>query len=229
MKQKRIFYTEWAYVFGLIFLGLGTALMEKANLGMSMIVAPAYVLYLRISQNLSFFTFGMAEYVFQALLLILLTLIMKKFKWSYLFSFVTAVIYGNILDLIMTLVSVIEVSGMVSRIISFAVGMIFCALGVAFMFLTYISAEAYEQFVKEISEKIQVPISKTKTVYDCISCGVGILLSFIFFGIGHFEGVKVGTILCALVNGFLIGQCSKGLEYIFAFKDRLALRSFFEK
>lgn len=229
MKQKRIFYTEWAYVFGLIFLGLGTALMEKANLGMSMIVAPAYVLYLRISQNLSFFTFGMAEYVFQALLLILLTLIMKKFKWSYLFSFVTAVIYGNILDLIMTLVSVIEVSGMVSRIISFAVGMIFCALGVAFMFLTYISAEAYEQFVKEISEKIQVPISKTKTVYDCISCGIGIILSFIFFGMGHFEGVKVGTIICALVNGFLIGQCSKGLEYIFDFRDRLALRSFFNK
>jgi uncharacterized membrane protein YczE len=47
------------------------------------------------------FTFGMAEYCFQLLLIIVLSLLMLKFKKKFIFSFVTAFIYGNILDLVM--------------------------------------------------------------------------------------------------------------------------------
>ena len=68
--QKKIFYTEWAYVLGLWILALGTALMERANFGVSMVVAPAYLLHLKISESLPFFTFGMAEYTLQAVILI---------------------------------------------------------------------------------------------------------------------------------------------------------------
>ena len=62
-----------------------------------------------------------------------------------------------------------------------------------------------------------------------MSCGVGVVLSFAFFGLWHFEGVKLGTILCALVNGSIIGWCTKGFEARFEFKDRLKLRRVFEK
>ena len=96
--MKRKFYTEAAYIVGLIVLAVGTALMEKANFGMSMVVAPAYLLHLKISQTLPFFSFGMAEYVFQAFLLVLVIVAVRKFKLSYLLSFVTAVIYGFVLD-----------------------------------------------------------------------------------------------------------------------------------
>lgn len=41
MKIKRVFYTELAYAIGIIVLALGTALMERADFGMSMVVAPA--------------------------------------------------------------------------------------------------------------------------------------------------------------------------------------------
>lgn len=64
MKGKRVFYCEIAYIMGIIVLALGTAFMERANFGMSMIVAPAYLIHLKVSKFLPFFSFGMSEYVF---------------------------------------------------------------------------------------------------------------------------------------------------------------------
>ena len=68
MKGKRIFYCELAYFFGIVVLAFGTALMEKADFGMSMVVAPAYILHLKLSELFSWFSFGVAEYIFQGFL-----------------------------------------------------------------------------------------------------------------------------------------------------------------
>lgn len=65
MKGKRVFYCEIAYVAGIIVLALGTAFMERSDFGMSMVVAPAYLIHLKVSQFLPFFSFGMSEYVFK--------------------------------------------------------------------------------------------------------------------------------------------------------------------
>lgn len=226
--MKKIFYTELAYIVGLIALALGTALMERADYGMSMVVAPAYLIYLKISQYYDWFTFGMAEYCFQAMLIIILSIIFLKFKYKYLFSFVTAFIYGNILDLFMRIIGVIPEAGHVQRIIFYVAGMVICALGVSFLFHTYITPEAYELYVKEITEKTGKDIHVIKTIYDCCSCLIAIIMSFAFFGLFVFEGVKVGTVICALVNGWLIGKCSGLLEKVFEFKDGLSLKKIFE-
>ena len=47
MKEKRTLYCELAYFVGIVVLALGTAMMEKANFGMSMVVAPAYLIHLK--------------------------------------------------------------------------------------------------------------------------------------------------------------------------------------
>lgn len=225
--MKKTFYTELAYVLGLIFVALGVAFMEKPDFGVSMVVAPAYILHLKISETYSFFTFGMAEYTLQAVLLIIMALVLRRFKLSYLFSFVTAVIYGFILDLCMLLVSYVPMENMALRITYYTLGMVLCAIGIALFFHTYIAPEVYELFVKEVSSKYGVEIHRFKTGYDICSCLMGVILSFIFFGFGVFRGVKWGTIICALINGTLIGLCSKFLEQRFEFKDGLGLRKYF--
>ena len=226
--MKKTFFTEIAYVLGLIFVALGVAFMEKPDFGVSMVVAPAYILHLKISETYSFFTFGMAEYTLQAVLLIVMMIVVRKFKVSYLFSFVTAVIYGFILDLCMMLVSHIPMDSMALRIAYYTLGMVLCAIGIALFFHTYIAPEVYELFVKELAFKFRKDIHKVKTVYDICSCLIGVLLSFAFFGFGVFKGVKAGTIVCALINGTLIGLCSKFLEQKFEFTDGLEkLRKYF--
>lgn len=226
--KKRVFYSELAYLFGLMILAAGTALMEKANFGMSMVVAPAYLLHLKISQVLPFFSFGMAEYLFQGALLLAMAAILRRFRLSYLFSFVTAVIYGLLLDGAMVLAALLPGAGWIARIADYGIGLLGCSLGVSLLFHTYLSPEVYELWVKEMSARGGFDIHKYKTAYDCASCLLGVILSFCFFGFGRFEGVKLGTILCALVNGATIGFFSHLLEERFVFRDALPLRSFFE-
>ncbi len=228
MKKKLTFYSEAAYLAGVILLAFGTALMAKADFGMSMVVAPAYVMYLKISQTLTWFTFGMAEYCLQAILIVILSLIVRKFKPMYLFSFVTAVFYGVILDLIMSVLTNVTLPGIPGRLAFFVIGLLFCALGVAFFFHTYIAPEAYELLVKEISSEFHADITRVKTIYDAISCVTAILLSFLFFGLWHFEGVKAGTALLVFINGWLIGRMSDWLSSTFEFQDGLRLRRYFE-
>ena len=226
--KKRIFYTELAYIMGLVILAIGTAMMERADFGVSMVVAPAYLVYLKLSQSLPFFTFGMAEYLLQGLLLLLMILILRRFRLSYLFSFVTAVIYGFTLDGAMWIISLLPGAGIAARIAFYAFGLLGCSLGVSLLFHTYISPEVYELWVKEMSSRRKINIHKYKTGYDCVSCLIAILLSFLFFGFGHFEGVKFGTILCALCNGYTIGVFARLLEKTWIFQDGLSLRRFFK-
>ena len=117
MKRRMICFSEAAYVFGMFLLALGTAFMEKADFGMSMVVAPAYLLHLKISQYIPGFTFGMAEYVLQAVLILCLSVIMRRLKKGYLFSFVTAVLYGVILDFCISLVDLLSFAGFSFRVV----------------------------------------------------------------------------------------------------------------
>lgn len=219
--QKKTFYSELAYVAGMILLAFSTAAMTMADFGLSMVVAPAYILHVKMHSIFSFFSFGMAEYIFQALLLLLMMLIVRRFRIRYLFAFATAVLYGFLLDFSLFLLSPIPTDALWVRLVLFVGGMAICALGVAFMFHTYIAPEVYELFVKEISDVYKLPIARVKTVYDCTSCLLGIVLSFLFFGFGTFVGVGWGTVVCALINGFLIGLFSKLLEKLFDFPPAL--------
>ena len=227
-REKKRFSSELAYILGIVLIALATALMQRADFGMSMVVAPAYILHLKISQTVSWYSFGVSEYLLQGALLILLILIVRRFKKGYLFSFVTAVLYGLILDGFVALAALLPPGGIAGRIACFIAGLLICAFGVALVFHTYIAPEVYELLVKEISEKTKIATSKVKMGYDCISCVAGILLSFAFFGFGTFVGVNIGTVICALLNGFLIGRFSALLERHFEFVDSLPLRRFFE-
>lgn len=226
--KKPTFSNELAYILGMFLVAFSVACMEKANFGVSMVVAPAYLLYLKISPTYSFFTFGMAEYTLQAVLLVIMILILRKFKLSYFFSFVTAVLYGFTLDFCMFLFNSLDASAIWLRIVLYLVGMLIGAVGISLFFHSYISPEVYELFVKEVSKKIGMDINKFKTIYDCTSCAVSIILSFSFFGLWHFEGIKIGTVICALFNGSLIGLVSKFLDNKFEFKDCLSWRRFFD-
>lgn len=174
-----------------------------------MVVAHAYILHVKISQYISFFSFGMAEYCFQAVLLIMLIICFRKFKFTYLLFFITAFLYGLLLDLAIFITGLLQIETFLERIICFTVELPLSSLSIALFFKTYIMPESYEVVVKEILNNLNIEIGKIKTIYDCISCILSIILSFSFFGLFHFESVKLGTIICVLINGFLIPKIGK--------------------
>jgi len=230
---RKGFSTELAYGIGLIVLALSTAMMERAGMGMSMVVAPAYLIHRWLCPLFPFITFGVAEYLFQGLLLLLLIAVVRRFRLSYLFSFVTAVLYGLILDGCIWIVGWIPASAaglLPVRLLLYGGGMVFCSMAVSLMFRTYLSPEVYELFVKEFSDRYQKKISVVKTVYDCASCGIAVVISFAVFGFGHFVGVQWGTVVCAFINGWIIGCWNKFWDRKFFFTDRFpALHRWFAR
>ena len=226
--KKKVFYTELVYVFAMFIMAFGAAFTAKADFGMSMIVAPAYILHLKLSTVFPWFTFGVSEYFFQGLLILIIILLMRRFKLSYLFSFVTAVLYGGLLDTAILLIAPIPSNSLFLRIIWYCFGVSLCAFSVSLFFHTYIAPAAYELIVKEIPLKFNININKVKSVYDGASMVLAVILSFAFFGFGVFQGIHWGTLVCAVVNSILIRYFSSFLEKHFEFKNKFSLEKFFQ-
>ena len=220
-RKKPVFSTELAWALGLILTAWGVAFMEKANFGVSMVVAPAYILHLKLVSSLPFFSFGTSEYVLQFAMLCLMCLVIRRFKFSYLLSFVTAVIYGFTLDFCMSLISGLPADTFSQRIPMFIAGMLLCCAGISLIFKTYLPPEVYELFVKEVSTRFNWNIHRFKTCYDIASMTIAIVMSFCFFGLWHFEGIKVGTVICACVNGYIISLCTRLYNRLFVFEDKI--------
>ena len=195
---------EITYILAVILTCLGVALMTKANFGLSMVVAPAYIL----SQKVEFLSFGMAEYVVQTLLLIVLFCAVRKFEWRYLLTFAAAIVYGAVLDLIVLLTDAYTVpESILLRCVLFAVGLLICDAGVALYFKSYLPPCCYDMFVRELSDKLSLYQPRVKITYDVSSFLCAVAMSLIFFG--GLRGIGVGTVVCVLVNGFLIGAYGK--------------------
>ena len=205
MKAKKVFYSELAYVAALLILPLGIVLMEKADLGISMVAAPPYLLFLKLHETYPIFSFGFSDYFIQFLILLLLIAIIRKVRFHFFFSFITAFLYGSVLDLYMMLLSFQTPASLIWRIALFILGLYVSAFGIAFFFQTYIAPDIHALFIKEVSTKWNRSFAFCKTIYDCTCCVIAIAMSFAFFGFGVFEGIKWGTVICALVNGKNIG------------------------
>lgn len=218
--KKKGFYTELAYLFGILLLSFGTAMMSIGGFGMSVVVAPAYLLYLFLSQFWSGMTFGLAEYLFQGILLLLTMAVMRKCRVSYLLSFLTTLFYGLCLDGWMQLAYLLPAPGLGVRIPLYIAGTLLCAVAISLLFHTYLPLEIYELFVKEVTDTYRKKLTVVKTVYDCASFLTAVVMSFAFFGFGNFKGIGWGTLVCALINGWLIGRFSAFWEKHFVFYDR---------
>ena len=239
--KKLTFYTEIAYFVGLFLLAFGTAMTEYGGFGMSMVVEPAYILHKFLIQFWSFFKFAMAEYIFQAFLLVLLMVILRKAKWSYILSFGSVILYGLFLSLSEILIAKLLPQNLILQIIMYVLGVVIICIAVAMLFATYIPLEAYEMFVKEISTKLKKPSPKVKIFYDCASLVVAIILCTVLFtpfkadsffsalNVYMSYGIGIGTIVCAFLNGILIGLFQKLYSKIFNFEDKFKLRKYFEE
>ncbi len=218
MKKKITCPSEVVYFVAIALLSLAVAILTAANFGVSMIVAPAYLFSLKTGV----LTFGQSEYVIQAVLFIVFCIVMKGFKPIYLSSFVTCLLYGAVLDLWRKIplfnpdVTAPGSMAMWQRIIMFVVGVLMTSLSVALFFKTYLYPQVYDFFVKGVSGKYNIKLSKFKTCFDLTCLAVSVIMTFAFFG--KITGIGWGTLVMALINGSLIGMFDKLYDRIFEFK-----------
>jgi len=219
---KIVIPSEAAYLPAIILIAFSVAMTAAADFGVSMIVAPAYILSLKFS----FLSFGLAEYIVQGLLFIIFCLIMKRVKLVYFTSFLTGIIYGFVLDLWRKIVPVLnpEITppgsmSMPVRIVFLVVGMVLTSFTVALFFKIYIYPQVYDFFVKGLCEAKKIPTRRMKTGFDLCCLGVATILSFILFG--RLKGIGWGTAAMTVFNGTLIALFERLIDRFFVFEPKL--------
>lgn len=217
---------ELYWLFGLLFISFGVALCKKADLGVSMIAAPAFIIHEVIADMVpAFFTIGVVEYLVQAFIAILLCVIVFRVKLSYLLTIVVGVIYGYVLDMWLLILGDAPFQGVWLRYIMLIIGDICTAAGVACFFRTYLPIQSYDIFVKEISLKYKFNINIVKPIYDFSLLAISIVLAFSIFGDANtfdwsqiyktsFHCLGLGTLITTLINSPLITIIGKLLDKI---------------
>lgn len=210
MKKYRSVYN---WIFGILLANCGICFCTKANLGLSMIGASPYILHVWFRDLFPWFTQGTAEYFWEAFILVITCIIVRRFKWKYLLSFVTAVITGFVIDgwfLILGGNGAYE--SLPIRIITFTLGMLLTSFGVAFFFHSTMPMQVYELLVAEVSDRYRLDLNKVKYVNDIALLVVAVVLSF---ALTHkFTGMGVGTVIITVLNAPLIKFFRKVIDKI---------------
>jgi uncharacterized membrane protein YczE len=211
MKKIRI-PAEIVYVLAILLLSFAVAMTACTDFGVSMIVAPAYILSNRIP-----LTFGQCEYVVQGVLFVAFCILMRRVRLIYFSSFLTGLIYGAALDLWRVLIPhfnpAVTAPGalpMALRIAYFVVGMTLSSLAIALFFHTYLYPQVYDFFVKGVSARYRLNRTRFKQCFDASCLAVSCILTLVLFR--KFVGVGIGTLVMTVCNGFLIGWFSALLE-----------------
>ena len=202
-------FGEAAYMLGTVFCALGVCLSAKSGLGVSTVVAPAFVLSSYLEPLAPFFTFGNTEYIVQGIVLILLAVFVRRVTLSYPLSLVTAVIYGVTLDLWRLVFGTNPVEEVYLKIIFMVLGALITELSIALILRSYLPQQAYDFAVKEISVVKKYNMNKVKWIYDISSLVVAIALMLILFHKFDFSLIGVGTLVIAVVNAPMIGLFGK--------------------
>ncbi len=218
--------SELLWLFGIVFVALGVSLCSKADLGVSMIAAPAFIVSEALLPLSSFFSVGVTEYLIQGLLLVLLCLVLRRFDTRFLYGFAVAVIYGYTLDLFLWMFSGLALNAVWLRWLFLLLGDTITALGVACFFRTLWPLQVYELFVAEVAVGFRLPIAKVKLGFDLSLLLLSLVLAFTLFGdvatfdwgaIGAtcFHSIGLGTLLTTAINSPLIALWGKLLDKVF--------------
>ena len=210
MKKRKI-KSELIYFLAILILAFAVNLMTLANLGLSAIVSPAYVLSLKING----LTYGQAEYIIESILFIVFCILMKRFRITYLSSFITGILYATMADILKKLFPFFSMtlSTLGLRIMFFILGMFLSAIAIALFYKTYFYPQIYDFFVKEIAQKYQISIQKFKTGFDLTFFILATVLSFLFFH--ELRGIGIGTLIMASCNGTLIDFFIHSFDHYF--------------
>ncbi|MBE7065483.1 MAG: hypothetical protein E7384_06705 [Ruminococcaceae bacterium] len=219
--------SELLWLLGIVFVAFGVAICSKADLGVSMIAAPSFVLSEILLKWSSIFSVGVTEYVFEGLLLLLMCVVVRRFNWRYLLSFAVAVLYGYILNFFLWLLCGVKFDAVWLRWVMLIVGDMIIAFGVACFFRTYMPLQVYELFVSEIADRFKLKITKVKWSFDISLLVFSLALAIFLFGdigsfdwtsIGYlsFHNIGLGTLVTTVINSPAISLTGKLVDKIFA-------------
>ena len=196
------------FLMGLFVNSLGVSLITKANLGTSPISSIPYVLSLNFPFTLGNFT------IFFSIFLIVLQLIIlrKNFKGEHILQIPVSIMFGYFIDLTMILFSWVNPEAYIMKIVYLLIGCLILGVGVYMEVLADVVMLPGESFVRAIVLTWKTNFGTTKICFDISMSVIAAVFSFIFAG--SLAGVREGTVIAALLVGFIARLIGKKLAFL---------------
>ena len=196
------------FLVGLFVNSLGVSLITKANLGTSPISSIPYVLSLNFPFTLGNFT------IFFSIFLIVLQLIIlrKNFKLEHILQIPVSIIFGYFIDLTMILFFWVNPEAYIMKIVYLLIVCLILGVGVYMEVLADVVMLPGESFVRAIVLTWKTNFGTTKICFDVSMSVIAAVLSFVFAG--KLAGVREGTVIAALLVGFIARLIGKKLAFL---------------
>ena len=188
------------YIFllaGLFVNGLGVSFITKAGLGTSPITSIPYTLSLGFTP-----TVGMFTLVFNIFLVILQVILLRRnFQLQNLLQLPIIALFSFFIDLTMSFLGFIQPETYLLKVISLVIGCLILGFGVFMEMVANVAMLPGEATVRAVSDVFSTDFGKTKIAFDSSMTVIAAILSFIMFR--HLDGVREGTIVAAILVGFI--------------------------
>lgn len=195
--MKKTFCKELSFSIALIINSLAISLLVHSVFGVSTLSSLPLVL----SELIPNISFGMMNTIVQSILLVVLMLITKQPKFSYLFSFIIAFVFGLLCDFFEMVVDPLPQNLLIFRIIYFILGWLLISFGAALFIKSSMPLMPFDEVVADLSRFFKVEVKTIKTTCDAIFVSTAVILSLTF--LHKLSGVGIGTIFMAFFTGSL--------------------------
>ena len=186
------------YCLGLWILAFGIALSVNSNLGVSPVSSLPYVVSLITKISL-----GTCTTIVYALYILLQMVLSRKFRPALLLQLVFSTIFGWFVDAAKFLLGDFCLPTYFGQLAMLAASILLIGFSLVLYIDVDLAPMPAEGLVGCIAAKNGKSFSKMKTLFDCTSVLVAVVLSFLF--LGRLTGIREGTVLTALLAGRMMG------------------------
>lgn len=194
------------YCAGLMSLALGVAFSVNSNLGVSPVNSLPYVVSLISGGDMG----KCVIMVFSSYIVVQILLLRKDFQWMNLTQILFSTLFGYFVNFAKWILGNFSIPTYPGKLLMLAVSILFVAVGVCLYMDVKLVNMPMEGMTHAINQKLlpRLAFHDVKVIMDCLVVAIGIGLSLVFAG--KVEGIREGTVLCAI----LVGKVMKPLQKI---------------
>jgi uncharacterized membrane protein YczE len=185
------------YSLGLLCLAFGVALSVNSNLGVSPVNSLPYIVSLIANVDMG----SCVTLVFSLFILVQIILLRKKFKWINLTQILFATMFGFFVDFAKWVLGDFAIPTYAGQLVMMFASIFLVALGVSLYMGAKLVNMPMEAMTHAVNETIfpKKSFHDVKVIMDCTVVGIGCILSYLF--LDGIEGIREGTVICALLVG----------------------------
>ncbi len=151
--------------------------------------------------------------MFSLLLIVIQLIILRRnFKAEHLLQIPISILFGYFIDLTMVMLFFVNPGNYISSLAYLLVGCVILGFGVYTEVLANVAMLPGESFVRAVSSTWKTEFGSTKVAFDVSLTVIAGVLSFLFAH--RLDGVREGTIIAALLVGFIARLFGRRLSFL---------------